>query len=156
MSEALRVSMAGRKRIGSWLVTSVLVLGILLTIVAVATPNLLRSRMAANQAAQFQQYSLARASDAASPPGTRPVAIEVRRVIRTGGFDLIVAAPEESLEQVRALAARWGGYVESAQLSDRRSAQPYGMITIRVPAARYEEARREIRSLGQQIGRAHV
>ncbi len=151
MSEALGLSLVSRKKVGSWLVTSVLVLGILLTIIAVATPNLLRSRMAANQAAEYRQDAATSATDAASPQRTAAMAIEVRRVIRTGGFHLIVAAPEQSLEQVRVLAARLGGYVESAQLSDRRVAQPYGMITIRVPAPRYEEARREIRGLGQRV-----
>jgi hypothetical protein len=151
MSEALRLSRISSKKMGSWLVTALLVLGVLLTIIAVATPNLLRSRMAVNQAAEYGKYAPARATDAAMPAGAMPVVMEVRRVIRTGGIDLIVAAPEEALEQVRSLATRMGGFVESAQLSDPRSAQPYGMITIRVPADRYDDARREVRGLGQRV-----
>ncbi|MGH9509670.1 MAG: DUF4349 domain-containing protein [Terriglobales bacterium] len=141
---------------------------LILSIVAVSTPNLLRSRQ--GQVGPVETYR----SDGPYPPsptstdgiaknvayatqpvreGVAPVGspLELRRVIRTGFLDMVVASPAESMEAVRAIAAKHGGWVDTAQMSQTRNALPYSAITIRVPQERFDDARREIRTLSEQV-----
>jgi hypothetical protein len=73
-----------------------------------------------------------------------------RKLVRNASLDLVVKRPAESAEQVRALAQRIGGYLENSQVSGDQDA-PNASLTVRVPAARFEEARAEIRKLGLRI-----
>lgn len=72
------------------------------------------------------------------------------KIIRTGSLEAVVKSPAEAAEQIRRLAERLGGYVESAQISSSQSA-PTATITIRVPAVRFEDAKAEIRKFAARI-----
>jgi cell division protein FtsL len=73
-----------------------------------------------------------------------------RKIIRTGSLEAVVKSPAEAAEQIRNVAERLGGYVESAQISSSQSA-PTATITIRVPALRFEDAKAEIRKFAARI-----
>ena len=150
----------------SRMTTVLLITALVLSIVAASIPNLLRSRMATTITETYR-------GDSPAPPATTMPAnrtaygagefgrqagpqssgdfVELRRVIRTGFLAMVVASPAESMEAVRAIAARHGGWVETAQMSSTRNQLPYAAITIRVPEERFDAARREIRTLSQQI-----
>lgn len=73
-----------------------------------------------------------------------------RKIVRTGFLEAFVKSPAEAAEQVRRVAERLGGYVESAQISSSQSA-PGATITIRVPAVRFEDAKAEIRKFAARV-----
>ena len=135
------------------LLAGFLILLAITIIAAIATPNLLRSRMAVSPASNsLQQYSaqaeLAKGADRAF--GDASIA-NTRMVIRSNNLSLIADDPAGVLEKIRGLAQRLGGYVENSTLSENKGSQPSGSITIRVPATRLDEARAEFRRYGQRV-----
>jgi hypothetical protein len=73
-----------------------------------------------------------------------------RKMVGTSSLDLIVANPAQALEKIRLLAEQLGGYLQSSQLGGNQSS-PNASVAIRVPAARIEEARAEIKKLAVRI-----
>lgn len=73
-----------------------------------------------------------------------------RRMVRTSSIDLIVQKPAEAAETIRRLAESAGGFLVSSQVSGGPDATG-GSLTVRVPAARFEEARAEILKLGLRV-----
>lgn len=154
------------KFLWSRVTTALLVTALVLSIVAASIPNLLRSRMATLNVETYRgdspalpattmpanktAYGTGEFDRQAGPQSSGDFA-ELRRVIRTGFLAMVVASPAESMEAVRAIAARHGGWVETAQMSSTRNQLPFAAITIRVPEERFDAARREIRTLSQQI-----
>jgi Domain of unknown function (DUF4349) len=73
-----------------------------------------------------------------------------RKIVRTGSLQAIVKSPIEAAEKVRIMAEGLGGYVESLQINADQGA-PTANMTIRVPAARLEDAKAEFRKLALRI-----
>ncbi|HMK30580.1 MAG TPA: DUF4349 domain-containing protein [Terriglobales bacterium] len=73
-----------------------------------------------------------------------------RKVVRSGYLDLMVASPVEAIDQVHAIAERFGGYVTSSHVGGVKEQQA-GSITIRVPADRFDAVRSEIRKLARRV-----
>ena len=67
-----------------------------------------------------------------------------RKLVRNGSMDLIVQHPNDTAEAIRQLAARMGGFLVASDVAGEKNA-PFATLTIRVPAARFEEARAQIR-----------
>ena len=59
-------------------------------------------------------------------------------------------SPAQETESIRVLAERLGGYLVSSQISGSQDL-PTAAITIRVPAARFEDARAEIKKLAARV-----
>ena len=87
------------------------------------------------------------ASAAPASPSTR--AEVERKIIRTSSIGMIVQHPAEVADRITALAEGLGGYLVSADGGGQDATS--GTLTIRVPAARFEEARAEIRKLGLRV-----
>jgi hypothetical protein len=134
----------------------------ILMLVAVSVPNLLRSREAANVAIRYAPQKQAfgnSTSQAKAPPSaatyfsgaeaTTDSLQADRKIVRTSSLEMTVASPVEAAEKIRKFAESLGGYVESAQLSSQMA--PSATITVRVPAARLEDARAELRRLALKI-----
>lgn len=146
--------------------------GAMLLLVAVlATPNLLRSRKVAEESARVaslsHSYGELALTDAASlPPSAGPIVAELkqavpaatkgstvtfdRKIVRTGALELTVKSPADAAEQIRLMAESMGGYLEAAQIGGTKEA-PMADITIRVPAAHFEEAKAGIRKLAARV-----
>jgi hypothetical protein len=142
---------------------------VLLVWSAIALPNLGRERLEpASQAmhqepvAQFYEAAPPAATFASTPArdvlqaraGAAPVspaaaAESARKIIRTGSMGMIVQHPAEVADRITALAVGLGGYLVSADGGGQNATT--GTLTIRVPAARFEEARAEIRRLGLRV-----
>ncbi len=153
----------------SRLIALFLVGALILSIVAVSTPQLMRSRQGQSVTATPHRgdgaypEGLPGSADGltknvayATQPGREGEApagspLELRRVIRTGFLDMVVASPAASMEAVRAIASKHSGWVDTAQMSQSRNGLPYAAITVRVPQERFDDARREIRTLSEQI-----
>ncbi len=72
-----------------------------------------------------------------------------RRIIRTSSLAIVVLHPAQVMDKIMALAEMEGGYLESSQGGGEDAAS--GSLTIRIPAARFEETRAEIRKLGLRV-----
>jgi hypothetical protein len=79
----------------------------------------------------------------------RPDASAERKIIRSSSLAIVVQHPAQVMDKIMALAEMEGGYLESSQGGGQDAAS--GSLTIRVPAARFEEARTEIRKLGLRV-----
>lgn len=73
-----------------------------------------------------------------------------RKMVRTAVLDMLVHKPAEAAEKIRSLAERMGGFLVESQIGGGPD-PTNGSMTIRVPAARFEEARIEIRKLGVRV-----
>ena len=89
--------------------------------------------------------------DGGAPQQSERTTPEQRRILRKASMNLVVADPASAAEQVRTIASRAGGYVESVRLSDEGSGAKQVSIAIRVPSARVDDARRQVRALGQRV-----
>jgi hypothetical protein len=86
-------------------------------------------------------------SSAAAQP--RPDASAERKIIRSSSLAIVVQHPAQVMDKIMALAEMEGGYLESSQGGGQDAAS--GSLTIRVPAARFDETRAEIRKLGLRV-----
>jgi hypothetical protein len=72
-----------------------------------------------------------------------------RKIIRTSSLEMVVPHPADMADTITALAESLGGYLVSADSGGQDSTT--ATLTIRVPAARFEEARATIRKLGLRV-----
>jgi hypothetical protein len=138
-----------------------------LIMVAIGLPNLHRSGIRVNQAREYamqapvgesyrgRSHSAAQASvsTALLEPAAVKAAVDSameRKMVRSSSVDLVVRKPAEAAEKIRALAEGMGGFLVSSEVSGGQEAGR-GSLTVRVPAARFEEARAEIRKLGLRV-----
>lgn len=69
-----------------------------------------------------------------------------RKLVRTANLGLIVRSPAQCSEKIIQLAQAAGGFLVSSQVSGNTDL-PSASLTIRVPAARFEQVRSKIRAL---------
>lgn len=139
----------------SALVVLLLVVALILTIVVISIPNLLRSRMAVNQAGKYASMA-AQTSEGAGYAGVPKLEVDFRKVLRTGSLDLEVKDPIQTAEALRQLALRMHGYVESSNVWGAQDSLQTAHVTLRIPAERFDEARLEVRKLGVRMQNERV
>ncbi len=81
------------------------------------------------------------------PPAAAPVA--ERKIIRTSSLEMVVQHPADVADQIATMAEHMGGYLVSSEGGGQNTTS--GTLTIRVPSARFEEARASIRKLGVRV-----
>lgn len=74
---------------------------------------------------------------------------EGRRIVRTASIEMVVQHPAKIAEKITELAENLGGYLVNADGGGQNATA--GTLTIRVPVAQFEQARREIRTLGLRV-----
>ena len=72
-----------------------------------------------------------------------------RKIEKTAAVSMVVQHPSQIADQITALAENLGGYLVIADSGGQNATT--GSLTIRVPAARFEQARNEIRKLGLRV-----
>ena len=75
---------------------------------------------------------------------------EDRKLVRTAALDLIVKSPAQNSEKIVQLVQAAGGFVATSQINGGADALS-ASLGIRVPAAKFEEVRAEIRKLGLRV-----
>lgn len=149
------MSLAWGRR-SSRLLLAVVGIVLFLLVVAISTPNQLRSRMAPPSVGLASRGSLAKIQLAQSVGKVAPVAEPFdamaidRKVVRNGTLALIVDNPVNALDAINSVAHRYQGYVVSSELTGSQQSQ-CGNITIRVPAAQFDAARSELKKLAKQV-----
>lgn len=78
-----------------------------------------------------------------------------RMVIKNANLTLIVKDPVKSMDEITQIAEKMGGYVVSANLTQKQSQSgkslPHASITIRVPAEKLNDTLKEVKSLSPQL-----
>ena len=103
-----------------------------------------RARLAAAPAA-LEAVTVTKAVDL-PPIGPSDV---TTMVIRTGTAAIEVDSLERAIADVRALAARVGGFVAGTDLETGRQAVPTATLELKIPAARFDEALSGLRPIGK-------
>jgi Domain of unknown function (DUF4349) len=104
----------------------------------------------------LRQYAMLGTPAGPPPPPPRGSAAaaedndESRKLVRTGAMDLIVSNPTEAAEKIRRLAENSGGFLVSSRVGGEQEAAG-AEVVVRVPTARFEEVRGEIRKLGLRV-----
>lgn len=115
--------------------------------------NLYAPAPAKNKTVVLAELAVPAATDAAMENAAvaRPAqdASGERKIIRSSSLAIVVQNPAQVMDKIMALAEMEGGYLESSQGGGQDAAS--GSLTIRVPAARFEETRAEIRKLGLRV-----
>jgi len=131
---------------------------VLLLSMAMMMPELHRARVYeplaqtdsfAQTRAIHQHLAMEQKVSAASAGPESPSAYSERKMIRTAAMSMVVRHPTEAADEITALAEKLGGYLVSAEGGGQDATR--GTLTIRVPAARFEEARVAIRKLGLRV-----
>jgi hypothetical protein len=73
-----------------------------------------------------------------------------RKLVRNENLNLIVKSPAQSSEKVLQLAQNAGGFLVTSQLNGGTDAS-FASLTIRVPAAKFDQVRAQIRQLGLRV-----
>jgi hypothetical protein len=71
-----------------------------------------------------------------------------RKIVKTAQLSLVVGDPAKAAEAARAVAEQFGGYAVSLRVGTQESGR--AQLTIRVPAAQFEEARAALHKLGSR------
>ena len=151
--------------------------GVILFAAVLLSPNLLRSRIVADEsrhAATFRHMydstlpqelqsprtasvSLEReaptaAAQGASAAGAGQVSLAAadRKIVRTSAIELTVNSPADAAEQIRLISEAMGGYLEAEQIGGTKDV-PVADLTIRVPASQFENAKTAIRKLAARV-----
>ena len=74
-----------------------------------------------------------------------------RQIIRTANMSIIARRPSDVLDRIRAMSEGMGGFVVRSNLSGMRDAARSANIEVRLPAARLDEARAEVRKLAVAV-----
>jgi hypothetical protein len=75
---------------------------------------------------------------------------EDRKLVRTAAIGLIVKTPAETAEKVIQIAQGAGGFLVASNVNGGADATS-ASLTVRVPAARFDEVRAQIRKLGLRV-----
>ena len=94
--------------------------------------------------------SMAYASLAAGDQDKAEGPSDDRKVVPTSTIELVVLKPAETADKIRVLAEHQGGFLVSSEVRGDQDVSG-GSVTIRVPAARFEDMRAEIRELGLRV-----
>jgi len=90
-----------------------------------------------------------RAMPTAAPVG--PIEAQPRLIIRTADLTLVVKDTQEALDALTRLAGEFGGFVVSSSASRVAENALEGSITLRVEAARFDQALARIRALAREV-----
>ncbi len=83
-----------------------------------------------------------------------------RLVIRNADMEIVVDDPAQAADAISKMAASMGGFVVSSKVYESTSASgvqlPYGSVTVRVPAEKFQEAIGQIEALAVRVERKDI
>lgn len=137
------------KRFGPVILWTFFGLLVLMILAAIATPNLLRSRIAADEAARWgPMRQIAKSADEASAKSVQ----ELRKIVRTATMDLEVTDVPKAAARIAEVTRALGGYVEQSSVLGAGSAS----LALRVPADRFDDARVSLAALARHVNHEEV
>jgi hypothetical protein len=139
-----------------WIVVSLVVL---LVIIAIATPNLLKARIAANQASLVGRSRITQEpEDAEKPAGLRLASVvsTYRKLIYNAEFVLEVKDIRESTEKISQLVERNRGEIETMEMMEASDGYVTGSIQMRVPASGLNDVVAALKQIAVRTERENV
>src|SRR5690349_3783335 len=135
----------------------------LVTMVWIGTPNLLRSRIAANEASivgklrsmdnYIGQQDLLRNG----PPGLVPQAAAAdKKLIRNAELGLLVNDVRAAVEQIRKTAESYHGEIDKLEITELESGYLSAAIKVRVPASSLDTALAEFKKYAIRVQKEQV
>lgn len=89
-------------------------------------------------------------SSAAATPATE------RKVVKSDALTLLVSKAEATAEQIKSIAAGFGGFTDEMDIYEISDVSKSGTITIRVPADKFDEAAQKIKALAIKVEREAI
>lgn len=74
-----------------------------------------------------------------------------RKMVRTAALEIVVDDVPKLAAQLESLASKFGGYVEKTEVSQSKGIPQRAQVVLRVPAARLDEVRAEIKRSAQLV-----
>ncbi len=74
-----------------------------------------------------------------------------RKVVKNGSLSLLVKKAEDTAGEIKNIAGSLEGYVSSSRIYEASEGVKSGKITIKVPADRFDQAMKEIKSLAVKV-----
>lgn len=108
--------------------------------------------ISSSETSMSQELRVTSSSYGSDANGTTWGSIETadRKIVMTGAITLEVTDISKALEAISSLASQYNGYVvSSSQHADDKA--PGGYISIRVPAGKFNDALRQVRSLAVKV-----
>ncbi len=90
----------------------------------------------------------------ASVSGAQDV-VSDRMIVRTANLSLVVEDTEETLEAIERIATQLEGYISDLQ-TWRQDEQLAGIVTLRIPASSFDQARERIKDLAVEVESENV
>lgn len=135
-----------------WAVAAALVL---ICIVATSTPNLLRSRMAANQAALIANFRTATKQVVTTQLSLGNPNPE-KKLIHNAELGLIVSDVHAAVDQMRRLTESNHGQIDKVEINETGGGSLSATLVLRVPASGLETALAEFKNAGLRTEREQV
>ncbi len=79
-----------------------------------------------------------------------------RKVVKSDALTLLVSKAETSAEQIISIAAELGGFVDGMDIYEVSDTSKSGIVTIRVPAGKLDEAVKKIKTLAIKVEREEI
>lgn len=79
-----------------------------------------------------------------------------RLVVKNDALILLVSKAEETAEQIKSIAAGFGGFVDEMDIYEVSDTSKSGTITVRVPADKFDEATQKIKALAIKVERESI
>ncbi len=92
-----------------------------------------------------------RAADESPLPPAQDQTVSDRKVIKNGSLDLIVDKAEDAAQAVQDIAKRHGGFVEGARVYENGAGMKTGVVTIRVPAEKFDAAFADVKVVATKV-----
>jgi hypothetical protein len=137
------------KKVFWWIVGSV---AAVLVIGFIATPNLLRSRIASDQAMRVAEMKTFVSQDSA---GTDLKSAPDRKIIRKVALELVVANVSAASSELRRVAATYHGFVDHVQLRQANDSAS-GELQLRIPADQLDAALAEFKKSAMKVDHEEV
>ncbi len=130
-----------------WVIWSVVATVVALALlVAVVTPNLLRSRMAAHMSSFAAQERYFRVSAGLASGDEDIVEADGPKIIRASRLDLRVTDCVEAQKKIAGIAATESGFIESSEVGTDSA-----IFKLRVPSAQFESARARLKAVAVRV-----
>ncbi len=85
-----------------------------------------------------------------------PTKVVERKIIKNGELELELDKPAEAYNQISSLASSYGGFVVTSESQQLGVSGVRMTVVVRVPAAKFETALKDIRALGARVLREKV
>ena len=79
-----------------------------------------------------------------------------RKITKDGSLEILVNKTEEAAEKIKSVAAELGGFTDGANIYNVSEDSKAGTVTIRIPAAKFDEAISKLKALAIKVDKEEI